>query len=254
LWLLIILIIKETILPFFAYRCRETGNRSSTSQSGSADVLEALGARLEYDVQKVINTTPSSTPIFLFAPLFHPVMKYIAPIRKGLEIPTVFNILGPLLNPASVAYQLIGTPSKKKADLIAQTIQQLPHKKVAVVYNQEGLDELSTIGDNTVYHIENGLISTEIINATDYGLARASLDDLRGGTPQENAITIQSILKGDPGPFRDITLLNAGYALWIAQATTSLSEGIDLARHSIDSGKSQQASQQFITSTGITHE
>ncbi len=225
------------------------GNRSASGRSGSADVLEALGAKLDYDVQTAIDDT-STTSVFMFAPQFHPAMKRIVPVRKALGIPTVFNLLGPLLNPAGVKYQVIGTPSRKKARIIAEAVAQLTNERVGVIYNDDGLDELSTTCVNTVFEVQGESIVEQTIDATQYGLARATIEQLKGGSPSENARIIIRLLHGELGSFRDIAILNAAYALLIVGKATDLAEGIELAKESIDSGSANRELQRFIASTG----
>lgn len=223
------------------------GNKASSSSSGSADLLEALSAALDYDVQSAINDGANS--IFMYAPNFHPAMKTIAPVRKALGIPTIFNLLGPLLNPASAKYQIIGTTSQAKAKLIAEAVARMDHGRVGVICNQDGLDELSTTCANTVYVVHGGNITTETIDPLDYGIPRSTIDQLRGGTAEENASILIDLLGGKESALQHAVVLNAGYALYIAGKSSSLATGIDLARRSIDSGKAKQEMEMFIKST-----
>lgn len=230
-------------------RVAKHGNRSASSQSGSADVLEALGARLEYDVQSVAKEGDAQC-IFMFAPQFHPVMKQIAPVRKALGIATIFNLLGPLLNPAHVEYQMIGTPSEEKARRIAGAVNALSQQRVGVIHNSDGLDELSTTCSNVVYVVEGGDINKQVVDAAEYGLSRVSIKQLKGGSAKKNAVTLRRLLLGETGPLRDIVILNAGYALYIARKVTDPRRGIELAKKSIDSGEAYKELQRFVRSTG----
>lgn len=206
------------------------GNRAATSKSGSADVLEALGV----DISMAPNR--SARLNFLFAPEYHPAMKAIAPVRRRIGTATVFNMLGPILNPADVQYQMIGTPNARVANLIAHAVKELSYKKVGIVYNERSIDELTTDGDNFAYEVSGEYISHHVISPAEYGLMSADGHALRGGSPEENATIIEAILGGESGGRRDTILLNAGYALYINGIAKNLGDGIERARRSIDSG------------------
>jgi len=209
------------------------GNRAATSKSGSADVLEALGVdiRMAPDRGARLN--------FLFAPEYHPAMKAIAPVRRRIGTATVFNMLGPILNPADVQYQMIGTPNARVAKLIAHAAAELSYRRVGIVYNERSIDELTTDGDNYAYEVSGGEISHHLISPTQYGLESADGSVLRGGSPEENANIIQAILDGEAGGRRDTIVLNAGYALYINGIAENISDGIRRARISIDSGSAR---------------
>lgn len=223
------------------------GNRASSSKSGSADVLEALGANLEYDVQTAIDK--KEPVVFMFAPQFHPAMRVVAQTRRSLGVPTVFNLIGPLLNPAKVERQVIGTASQKRAELIADAIALLPHKRVGVIYNKDGLDELTTTGENIVHEVHNGNMTTIIIDPQYYNIPRSTIDDLRGGDARKNAIILRNILKNQRGALLDIVLLNSAYALCVAGKVSSMQEGLEAARESIVSGRALSVLNRFVDST-----
>lgn len=227
------------------------GNRAASGSCGSADVLEALGVNINYDVQAAVDS--GETLIFMYAPGYHPATKNIVPVRKALGIPTVFNMLGPLLNPAHVNFQIIGTTSEYKAELMAESIAKLPHKKVGVVCNDDGLDELTTTCANVVYEVDQGTVSRVVLDPIDYDIPRAGLGDLKGGSAQDNAKILQDILDGQQGPTRDIVVLNAGYCLYTAGHASDVASGIILARKSIDSGSAKAELHNFITSTNTAY-
>ncbi|NCU37544.1 anthranilate phosphoribosyltransferase [Candidatus Saccharibacteria bacterium] len=219
------------------------GNRSATSKSGSADVLEALGAQLD--------TQPHEDAMmnFLYAPNFHPAMKIIAPIRRRLGIATVFNVLGPILNPAQVDYQIIGTPNEQTARLIANAIAKLDHKKVGVIYNRYSIDELTTLGDNYVIEVKDGAISERTIIPKDYGFKLGDRLQLQGGDPIENAAITRNILNGHHSEKRDAVILNAAYALSIYGKADTFQAAIYQAETSIDSGAAANSLDEFIIQT-----
>lgn len=209
------------------------GNRAATSSSGSADVLEAMGVDLE------MSPDPNARINFLFAPEYHPAMKAIGPVRKRLGVATVFNILGPVLNPANVKFQMIGTSSRRTAELIAHAASKLNYHKLGVIHNVYGIDELSTQGDNFLSEVTGTEVSHQTIRPSEYGLTPADTTMLKGGSPEENANIIQSILAGESGGRRDTVVLNAGYALYLRGAAASLARGIEMAQASIDSHAAQ---------------
>lgn len=215
-------------------RVTKHGNRAATSRSGSADVLEVMGVDLG------MTPDPSARINFLFAPEYHPAMKVIGPLRKRLGVATVFNILGPILNPANVRYQMVGTSSRRTAELIAQAASQLGYNKLGVVHNIHGIDELSTKGDNYLIEVSGTEISHQTLRPSDYDLTPADAAMLRGGSPEENANIIQSILAGEPGGRRDTVVLNAAYALYLRGAAADLERGIEMAQVSIDSHAAQE--------------
>lgn len=216
-------------------RVAKHGNRAVSSRSGSADVLEALGVNIVMSPEQVGRCIEEVGIGFLFAPTFHPAMKYAIGPRRELGVRTVFNILGPLTNPAFATHQLLGVYDPALAEMMARVLAHLGVRAAFVVHGADGLDELSTTGVNRVVHLRDGQITTFDLAPEDVGLPRARLDDLRGGDAKENAAIIRRILAGEErGPRRDVVLFNAAAAL--AAEHGDLRAGLEEARASIDSG------------------
>jgi anthranilate phosphoribosyltransferase len=212
------------------------GNRRVTSQSGSADVLEALGINLEVSPDFVRRSIELLGIGFLFAPSFHPAMKYAAPVRREIGIRTVFNILGPLTNPAGADCQVIGVYSPALTDLLAEVLRLLGIRRACVVHGMIGLDEWSNTGVTRVSELKDGIVKTADFTAEDFGLVNAEPEELSGGDPAQSAKIIESVLNGDKGAKRDIVLLNSAAALMVAGVAGSIMEGIQKAAESIDTG------------------
>jgi anthranilate phosphoribosyltransferase len=212
------------------------GNRNMSSRSGAADVLEALGVCIDLAPGAAEDCLSEVGLCFLFAPTYHPAMKHVANVRKQLGFRTIFNLLGPLCNPAGVTRQLIGVFSRPCAGPVARVLNELGTEKAWVVHGADGLDEVTTTDATDVIVLSNGSISSLCLVPEAFGLARASLSDLKGGEPAANAAAIRALLSGDPGPFRDITLLNSAAALVVADKAGEMRAGIDLATQAIDSG------------------
>ena len=214
------------------------GNRSITSSSGSADVLAALGVDINMEPEKVARAVEQVGLGFMFAPSLHPAMKHVMPARKSLGIRTVFNILGPLSNPAGARRQLLGIFDGTLTETLAKVLKKLGSKQALLVHGDDGLDELTTTTSSKMSRLfETGVVKSSIVNPRDLGLPRASLDDLKGGTPEENARMAVEILKGELGPKRDIVVLNAAAGLMVGGVAADLQGGIALAGESIDSGR-----------------
>ncbi len=213
------------------------GNRAVSSKSGSADVLEALGINLDVPPEVVKKSIEEINIGFLFAPIYHKAMKNVAPIRKELGIRTVFNILGPLTNPANANYQLLGVYNEELTEKLANVLKNLNLNRALVVHGS-GLDEITTTGKTKISELkEDGEIISYYIEPEDFGFERVNIEDIRGGDAKENAKIILNILKGEEGAKRDIVVLNAGFALYICGVAKDVDEGIKLANKSIDSGK-----------------
>ncbi|MCY3833572.1 MAG: anthranilate phosphoribosyltransferase [Chloroflexi bacterium] len=214
------------------------GNRAATSRSGSADVLAALGVNFELSPVQVGRCIDEIGIGFLFAPMLHPAMRHAIGPRKELGIRTIFNILGPLTNPAGAQRQLMGVFAHSLTDLLAHVLKDLGVKSAMVVNGYGGLDELTVTGPNRISYLqENGDISHLDIDPTELGFHTASLDDLRGGDPDENAAILRRVLDGsEQGPKRDIVLLNAGAAIMTGGLASSIADGIVVARDSLNSG------------------
>lgn len=212
------------------------GNRAMSSQCGSADVLEALGVRLELSPEQVAHCLHEVGIGFMFAPLFHPALKYAGPARREIGIRTVFNILGPLTNPARAEMQLLGVADETIARKMAEVLRLLGTRHAVVVHGMDGLDELTTTDTSLLIDVRPAGITEQKIHPEHFGLALAKPADLSGGTAEENAAHTRAVLNGEAGPRRDIVLLNAAAALYAAEVVNTLGEGIELARKSLDSG------------------
>jgi anthranilate phosphoribosyltransferase len=211
------------------------GNRSVSSTCGSADVLSALGVNLAVDPTRQAKIVEQVGIAFLFAPNHHPAMRHVMAARQELGCRTIFNILGPLANPAGAQAQVLGVYNPDLTRPMAEVLRILGISRAMVVHGS-GLDEITTTGDTRVCELDNGTINTYALNPKTFGIAQASLSDLRGGDPQENARIIREILGGERGAGRDIVLLNAGAAIYIGGQARDLHEGIGRAASSVDSG------------------
>jgi anthranilate phosphoribosyltransferase len=215
------------------------GNRSISSRSGSADVLAALGVNLECGPEAIARSIKECGLGFMFAPAHHAAMRRVAHVRKALGTRTIFNLLGPLANPAGTKYQIVGVFAEEWVEPIANVLGLLGVERAWVVHGLDGLDELTTTGISHVAAIDRGRVSTFTISPKNAGLPEARPQDLTGGDAVENAAHIRAMLQGNQGPLRDIALLNAGAALLVAGKAQSLREGVALAAESIDTGRAK---------------
>ena len=213
------------------------GNRCVSSRSGSADILEALGININMPRERIEECLNNIGIAFLFAQNLHPAMKHAMPARKQIGAKTMFNILGPLTNPAGANHQLLGVYDKRWAKMLARVLANLGSRHALIVYGEDGLDEISTTARTFVSEECGGKINDYEISPRDFGFPQASLKDLAGGSASENAAILLDILKGKSGPQRDIVLLNAGAAVYAADKAKSITQGIELAKISIDSGR-----------------
>ena len=212
------------------------GNRSVSSKCGSADILEALGININMDKNKIKSCLEEIGVAFLFAPNLHPAMKHVMPARKQIGTKTMFNILGPLINPARATNQLIGVYSAGWTNVLARVLYNLGTLHVLVVHGRDGLDEVTTCHKTIVSEACEGKFSDYEISPEDFGIRRASIEDLMGGSIEENVRIVRDVLGGKKGPQRDIVLLNSGCAIYAANKAESIQKGIKLAIESIDSG------------------
>jgi anthranilate phosphoribosyltransferase len=212
------------------------GNRSVSSMCGSADVVETLGVNLELSPQKVARCIEEVGIGFLYAPLLHTAMKHVMPVRREMAIRTVFNMLGPLTNPASANAQIIGVYAAALTEPLARVLAELGTVRAFVVHGADNLDEISNTGESRVSEVREGMVRSYTVRPEDFGLARATIRELRGGDREENARIIRAILDGEAGPRRDIVLMNAAAALVAGARARDLKEGVGLAAHSIDDG------------------
>lgn len=225
------------------------GNRSASSKSGSADVLDALGVNIDISPEKSAKVLKNSNICFLFSQNYHIAMKYIAPVRKALGIRTVFNILGPLTNPAGANFQVMGVYDETLVEPLAQVLCNLGVERAMVVYGKDGLDEISISDATQVCEVKDGTFTSYTICPEDFGLVRCQKEEIVGGTPKENAQIIHAILNGQRGAKRDAVVLNAAAGLYIASKVKTLQEGVVMVQDVIDSGKAKQKLEEFITMT-----
>jgi anthranilate phosphoribosyltransferase len=218
-------------------------NRAMTSQCGSADVLETLGMKIELDAAQVKDCLEKVGIGFMFAPLFHPSMKFATAPRREIGIRTIFNILGPLTNPALAQSQVLGVPSEELGEKLAQVLHRLGSKHSIVVHGLDGMDEISIAGKSRVWELRDGKITDYYVSPDDFELPAAKVETLVGGTPQENAAMLRSVLEGEKGPRRDVVIMNASAGIAVSHRTEhpsgllALKEGAKLAREAIDSGR-----------------
>ncbi|WP_127077488.1 anthranilate phosphoribosyltransferase [Rhodomicrobium lacus] len=228
------------------------GNRAVSSKSGAADVLEKLGVTLKMPVERHARCFERAGLTFLWAPTHHPAMRHAAPVRAALKLRTIFNLLGPLTNPASAKRMLIGAYSEDWLQPMAEVLRRNGAHHVWAVHGADGMDELSTTGTSRVVELKNGTLSTFDVHPRDAGLPEARLDDLQAGTPEDAAIAMRALLRGKPGPFRDIVLFNAAAAFIVAGRAADLRDGAALAAASIDEGYAEKALDALIAASADT--
>jgi anthranilate phosphoribosyltransferase len=228
------------------------GNRALSSKSGAADVLSALGVKIDLNAEQVGKCIRDAGIGFMFAPAHHPAMKNVGPTRVELGTRTIFNLLGPLSNPASVKRQMIGTFSKQWVEPMAQVLKNLGSETVWVVHGSDGLDEITTSGPTSVAALEKGTIRSFEISPDEVGLQRAKPEALKGGDAEHNAKALLDVLKGKKGPFRDVAILNAAAALVVAGKAKDLKEGAVLAAKSIDSSEAEGRLDRLIAVSNAT--
>ena len=212
------------------------GNRAMSSHCGSADVLEALGIKIDLNAAQVERCLEEVGFGFMFAPLFHPAMKYAAAPRREIGIRTVFNILGPLTNPAGAQAQVLGVAEKSLVEKLALALRGLGSRHALVVHGEDGIDEITVTGETQVCELKDGSLKSYTITPEEFGFSRAKLSDLRGGTAAENADLLRSVLRGTSGPKLNAVLMNAGAVLLVGNRAGTLKEGIALAKETVDNG------------------
>ena len=223
------------------------GNRAASSKCGSADVLESLGVNIAAPPEQSLNLLKSINLCFLFAQNYHISMRYVAPVRRELGIRTIFNIIGPLVNPAGANMELLGVYDAELVEQMAKVLCKLGVKSGMVVYGQDGLDEISMSAPTDVCELWNGELKSYIIHPEQFGFSLCKKEELMGGSPEENAHITREILSGVKGPKRDAVLLNSAAAIHIANQKVSFQEGIEIAANAIDSGKALAQLEQFIS-------
>jgi anthranilate phosphoribosyltransferase len=239
------------VLAGAGLRVAKHGNRSVSSLCGSADVVETLGVSLELAPAQVARCIDEVGIGFLYAPLLHTAMKHVMPARREMGIRTVFNMLGPLTNPAAANAQIIGVYASDLTEPLACVLAELGTVRAFVVHGADGLDEISNTGESRVSEVREGVVRTFTLKPEDFGLPRATIADLKGGDREQNAQIIKGILAGEDGPKRDIVLMNAAAALMAGGKARDLKEGVALAAHSIDSRAAQVTLERLVT---LSHE
>ena len=230
-------------------RVAKHGNRAASSACGSADVLEALGVKIDVGPETVAKSIDEAGIGFMFAPTYHPAMRHAAGPRRELGVRTVFNILGPLTNPARAGHQIVGVPRPELVGTIASVLGELGSRHALVVHGADGLDELSLSGPSLIAEYKDGAVSTREIAPADLGLRHATVEQIRGGDVARNREIIENVLNGEPGPYRDIVLLNASAALIAGDAVKDFAEGIESAREAIDSGNARDRLERLVSVT-----
>lgn len=225
------------------------GNRSVSSKCGCADVLEELGVAIDITPEQVKECVDETNIGFLFAPTFHSAMRHVGPVRRTLGMRTIFNILGPLANPANATYQLVGVFDESLLEIFAKVLQQLGVKRALVVHGTDGLDEITISGDTKVCELNNDEITFKTIKPEDFGLTSAPLESVKGGEKVLNASILKELLDGKQGPMRDILLLNAGAAFYTCGKAESIADGISQAASVIDSGAAKNKLEEFVAKT-----
>lgn len=226
------------------------GNRAASSKCGTADCLEALGVKIDCAPARSAQILKDINLCFLFAQKYHPAMRFVGAVRKEMGIRTLFNVLGPLANPAGATMQLFGVYSEELVEPLAHVLRNLGVKRAMVVYGRDSMDEISLSAETKVCEFKNDEFKSYVIKPEDLGLTRCNKEDLVGGTPQENAAIVNDILGGAKGPKTDVVLLNAGAAIYLASDGITLKDGIEKAREIIVSGKAKKQLKEFIEETG----
>jgi anthranilate phosphoribosyltransferase len=230
-------------------RVAKHGNRSISSKCGSADVMEALGVKIDLPPARIASCLDQTGIAFLYAPAMHSAMKYVQPVRRELRLRTVFNLLGPLTNPAQASAQVVGVYSADLVEKLAGALNELGLQRALVVHGHDGLDEITITGPSKVAEVRNGQVRVYEVAPDDFGLQRATLDQLAGGDAQENAAIIRAILGGERSCRRDVVLLNAAAALVAAGLADRIGEAVPLAAYAIDSGHALQRLQLLVEFT-----
>jgi anthranilate phosphoribosyltransferase len=225
------------------------GNRSATSPSGSADVLEALGVRIDLGPDQVARCIAEVGFGFMFAPAHHGATRFVVPVRRELAVRTIFNVLGPLTNPAGANRQLIGVADPRYVDTMAGALARLGARRALIVSSLDGLDEMSTSGTTRVVEVRETELRSYEVRPEDVGLPRARLGDVAGGTPQANAEVVRRVLAGEAGPHRDIAVLNAGAAIYVGGGDGTLEQGVRAAEAAIDDGRAAAALERLASFT-----
>jgi len=242
--------VSALVVAACGVRVAKHGNRSVSSRCGSADLFEALGVAAAAPPPLVERMLDEANIAFLFAPVFHPSMRHAAPVRRALGVRTAFNLLGPLTNPVRPARQVVGVPRPELTELIARSLLLLGSARAWVVHGADGLDEISTVGYTKVSECHHGTVSTFYVHPADYGLPLAAPDELTGGDAAANAAVAQAVLEGRRGAPRDIVLLNAGAALFVAGVAPTVAEGIAMGAEAVDRGRAAAVLERMVSISG----
>ncbi|MGH7627324.1 MAG: anthranilate phosphoribosyltransferase [Gemmatimonadaceae bacterium] len=235
-------------------RIAKHGNRSFTSQCGSADVLEALGVRIEMPVDAMRRVLDDTGIVFMYAPIMHPAMRHVGPVRRDLAIGTVMNILGPLANPAGAGRQVVGVSDRTRLPLLAGALAALESRHALVVYGEPGLDEISPLGCTHVHEVRDGAVQSWTLDPERFGLGDGTAEELAGGTPADNASAIVDVLRGRRhGGARSAVLLNAAAAIYVADSGTSYEDALIRAQHALDDGRGLDALERLRRATQTLH-
>lgn len=238
--------IASIIVAGAGFKVGKHGNRSVSSKCGAADCLEALGVKLDISPEKSAEILEKNNICFMFAQKYHSAMRFVGPVRKELGLRTVFNILGPLANPASAKYQLLGVYDEALLEPMAHVLDKLGVKRAMVVFGQDRLDEVSLSAPTTYVELDHGTFKKGVINPEDYGFEKCGKGDLVGGDPEENARIAKEILSGAKGAKRNAVVLNAGVAIYLMKDGCTIEEGIRIAEETIDSGKAMETLNRFV--------
>lgn len=237
---------SSLVIAYAGVPVAKHGNRAASSKSGAADVLESLGVNITISPQKSAELLQNIGICFLFAQSYHTAMKYVGPIRKELGIRTIFNILGPLANPASANLQVMGVYDESLVEPLAKVLSNLGVKRALVVYGQDRLDEISASAETSVCEVKDGTFKSYTISPEQFGLTKCKKEELTGGTPDENAAITKAVLAGEQGARRTAVVLNAGAGLYVAGKADSIEAGVRLAEELIDSGKAEKKLEEFV--------
>ncbi|MGH1403221.1 MAG: anthranilate phosphoribosyltransferase [Alphaproteobacteria bacterium] len=221
------------------------GNRSASSKSGAADVLEALGVNLDVSQERLEDALRQFNFAFLMAPRHHAAMKYVVPVRKALGVRTMFNVLGPLANPAGTQFQLLGVFDRALLIPICEVLKALGTKRAWVVHGSDGLDEITTTGETYIAKLEDGVITQDVLTPEDFGISKSQPDDLVGGIPEENAAALYDVLNGKDGAYADIVVANTAAVLCIVQKASNLKDASQMARDVLKNGKALDLLEQY---------
>jgi anthranilate phosphoribosyltransferase len=225
------------------------GNRSLSSKSGAAEALAELGVNIDIDARKISDCINRAGIGFMFAPLHHAAMKHVGPTRMELGTRTIFNLLGPLTNPAGVKRQMVGVFARKWVEPLAEALRELGSEKAWVVHGSDGMDEITTTGPTAIAELKNGTIRSFEISPEDVGLAVSDPKDLKGGLPSENAKALRDVLAGAKNAYRDVVLLNAAASLLVADKVETLKDGVEMAAQSIDSGSAADTLEKLVAAS-----